>query len=561
MLAKYLSNLLKFNSETISTNKKKFIKMSKRILYQDNARRALERGMEIMVEAVSITLGPKGRNVVLEKSYGSPQIVNDGVTIAKEINLPDHIENTGVSLIRQAAAKTNDVAGDGTTTATVLAYAMVKEGLKNVAAGANPMALKLGMEKATQYLVTQINEFAEPVEEIESIKQVASISAGNDDAIGSLIADALAKVGKEGVISLEEGKGINTELEITEGMKLDKGFISPYFITNTDKMEVQYENPYILLTDKKITLVQQDLLPVLEKITKTKRSLVIIADDVEKEALATLILNKLRGIVNVVAVRAPGFGETRKLMLQDIAILTGGTVVTQDAGLSLDNVQLNLLGQARRIIVNKDSTTIVGDGVHLEAIKVRCEQLRKQINMADTAYEKEKLQDRIAKLAGGVAVLKVGAVTETEMKDKKLRLEDAINATRAAVEEGIVPGGGATLTHLSNNLISWAKNNLQEDELIGAMIIARSIIAPLKRIAQNAGINGAVIVEKVQEQEFEIGYNAAKNRFGNMFEEGIVDPAKVTRSGLQNASSIASMILTTECIIVDEEQNSKLLNE
>ena len=532
--------------------------MSKKILYQDNARRALERGMEIMVEAVSVTLGPKGRNVVLEKNYGSPQIVNDGVTIAKEIKLEDHIENTGVSLIRQAAAKTNDVAGDGTTTATVLAYAMVKEGLKNVAAGANPISIKLGMEKATQYLVTQINEFAQPVEDIQAIQQVASISAGNDDIIGSLIADALAKVGKEGVISLEEGKGISTELEITEGMKFEKGFISPYFITNTDKMEVSYENPYILLTDKKITLVQQDLLPILEQLTKTKRPLLIIAEDVEKEALATLILNKLRGIVNAVAVRAPGFGELRKLMLQDIAVLTGGTVITQDAGLSLENVQLNLLGQARRIIVTKDTTTIVGDGDELEAVKTRCEQLRKQINVAETGYEKEKLQDRIAKLSGGIAVIKVGAVTETEMKDKKLRLEDAINATRAAVEEGIVPGGGSTLTHLSDNLLTWAKLNLQEDELVGALIIARAIIAPLRRIAENAGINGAVIIEQVQQQDFEIGYNAAKNKFGNMYEEGVVDPAKVTRSGLQNAASIASMILTTECIIVDEE---KSLNE
>ena len=532
--------------------------MSKKILYQDNARRALERGMEIMVEAVSVTLGPKGRNVVLEKSYGSPQIVNDGVTIAKEISLEDHIENTGVSLIRQAASKTNDVAGDGTTTATVLAYAMVKEGLKNVAAGANPISIKLGMEKATQYLVTQINEFAQPVEDIQSIQQVASISAGNDDVIGSLIADALAKVGKEGVISLEEGKGITTELEITEGMKFEKGFISPYFITNTDKMEVLYDNPYILLTDKKITLVQQDLLPILEQITKTKRPLLIIAEDVEKEALATLILNKLRGIVNAVAVRAPGFGELRKLMLQDIAVLTGGTVITQDAGLSLENIQVNLLGQARRVIVTKDSTTIVGDGEELEAVKTRCEQLRKQVNVAETGYEKEKLQDRIAKLSGGIAVIRVGAVTETEMKDKKLRLEDAINATRAAVEEGIVPGGGATLTHLSENLLSWAKNNLQEDELVGAMIISRAITAPLRRIAENAGINGAVIIEQVQQQEFEIGYNAAINKFGNMYEEGVVDPAKVTRSGIQNATSIASMILTTECIIVDEE---KSLNE
>ena len=527
--------------------------MAKKILYQDNARRALERGMEIMVEAVSVTLGPKGRNVVLEKSYGSPQIVNDGVTIAKEINLEDHIENTGVSLIRQAAAKTNDVAGDGTTTATVLAYAMVKEGLKNVAAGANPISIKLGMEKASQYLVTQVNEFAQSVEDIESIKQVAAISAGNDDVIGSLIADALAKVGKDGVISLEEGKGITTELEITEGMKIEKGFISPYFITNTDKMEVSYENPLILLTDKKITLVQQDLLPILELVTKTKRPLLLIAENVEKEALATLILNKLRGIVNVVAIRAPGFGEQRKLLLEDMAILTGGTVVTQDAGLTLENIQLNLLGQARRVIVSKDITTIITDGTEKE-IQIRCEQLRKQINVADTGYEKEKLQDRIAKLSGGIAVIKVGAVTETEMKDKKLRLEDAINATRAAVEEGIVPGGGATLAHLSENVLTWAKNNLKEDELVGAMIIARAILAPLKRIAENAGINGPVIVEQVQQQDFEMGYNAAKNTFVDMYEEGIVDPAKVTRSGIQNATSIASMILTTECIIVDQEE-------
>ena len=532
--------------------------MAKKILYQDNARRALERGMGIMVEAVSVTLGPKGRNVVLEKTYGSPQIVNDGVTIAKEISLIDPIENTGVSLIRQAASKTNDVAGDGTTTATVLAYAMVKEGLKNVAAGSNPISIKLGMEKATQYLITQINEFAQSVEDIQSIEHVASISAGNDNFVGSLIANALNKVGKEGVISLEEGKGVKTQLEITEGMKLEKGFISPYFITNTEKMEVLYENPYILLTDKKITLVQQDLLPILEQITKTKRPLLIIAQDVEKEALATLILNKLRGIINVVAIRAPGFGELRKLILEDIAILTGGTVITQDAGLNLENINLNLLGQARRIVISKDTTTIVGEGNEINEIKIRCEQLRKQVNFAETEYEKEKLQDRIAKLSGGIAVIRVGAITETEMKDNKLRLEDAINATRAAVEEGIVPGGGTTFTHLSSKLINWAKNNLREDELIGANIISKAILAPLRRISENAGINGPVIIEKVQQQDFEVGYNAATNMFGNMYDQGIVDPAKVTRSGLQNATSIASMILTTECIIVED---SKKFNE
>lgn len=527
--------------------------MAKKILYQEDARRALERGMDIMVEAVSVTLGPKGRNVVLEKTYGSPQIVNDGVTIAREISLQDHVENTGVSLIRQAASKTNDVAGDGTTTATVLAYAMVKEGLKNVAAGANPISIKLGMEKATQYLINQINEFAQAVEEIQSIQHVASISAGNDEFIGKLIADALAKVGKEGVISLEEGKSVVTELEITEGMKLEKGFISPYFVTNTDKMEVSYENPYVLLTDKRITLVQQDLLPILEQLTKIKRPLLILAEDIEKEALATLILNKLRGIVNVVAVRAPGFGELKKQLLADVGLLTGGTVITQDTGLSLNNIQLNFLGKARRVIVNKETTTIVGDGQTINDVKLRCEQLRKQLTVAETGYEKEKLQDRIAKLSGGIAVIKVGATTETEMKDKKLRLEDAINATRAAVEEGIVPGGGATFAHLSESLLTWAKNSLKEDELIGAQIISRAIVAPLKRISENAGINGAIIVETVQQQQFEIGYNAAKNVFGNMYTDGIVDPAKVTRSGLQNATSIASMILTTECIIVNED--------
>nr|QYB18975.1 60 kDa chaperonin [Climaconeis cf. scalaris]QYB19178.1 60 kDa chaperonin [Climaconeis cf. scalaris] len=525
--------------------------MAKRILYRDNARRALERGMAIMVEAVSITLGPKGRNVVLDKTYGSPQIVNDGVTIAKEIILQDRIQNTGVSLIRQAASKTNDVAGDGTTTATVLAYAMVKEGLRNVTAGANPISIKIGMEKATQYLINQINELARPVEDIQSVQQVAAISAGNDVLIGSIIAEALEKVGKEGVIALEEGKGILTELEITEGMKLERGFMSPYFITNSEKMETSYENPYILLTDKRITLVQQDLLSVLEQMIKVKRPLLIIADDIEREALATLVLNKLRRVINVVAIRAPGFGELRKQMLEDIAILTGGVVITQDAGLSLENVQLNLLGQARRITITKDTTTILANGQTLNDINIRCEQLRKQVNIVDTNYEKEKLHDRIAKLSGGVAVIRVGAVTETEMKDRKLRLEDSINATRAAVEEGILPGGGTPFVYLSSYLETWSKQNLKDDEQIGAFIIARAILAPLKRIVENADKNGAVIIENIKNQKLNNGYDAAENIYVNMYEKGIIDPVKVTRSALQNATSIASMILTTECVIVD----------
>src|SRR6476646_452401 len=527
--------------------------MTKKILYQEKARRALGSGMGIMAEAVSVTLGPKGRNVVLDKKYGSPQIINDGVTIAKEVELADHIENTGVSLLRQAASKTNDVAGDGTTTATVLAYAIVKQGMKNVAAGANPISLKIGIEKATKFVTNQILEYSRPIENNQAIAQVASISAGNDIEVGEMIAGALEKVGRDGIISLEEGKGTSTELEITEGMRFEKGFISPYFATNAERMEVEYENCYILATDKKITLVKQDLIPILEKIAPTKQPILIIAEDVEKEALATLVLNKLRGIVNLVAVRAPGFGDFRKSLLEDIAILTKGVLITEDTGLKLENIELNLLGTARRVIVKKDSTTIVCEG-NSEAIRIRCEQLRKQISNSESAYEKEKLQDRIAKLSGGIAVIKVGAVTETEMKDKKLRLEDAINATKAAVEEGIVPGGGTLFVHLSESLKTWAKANLKDDELVGALIISRAIIEPVKRIVENAGKNGTVVIEKLQTENFSYGYNAATDEFGNMFDFGIVDPAKVTRSALQNAASIASMILTTECIVVDDDE-------
>ena len=526
--------------------------MSKKILYQEHARQALEKGMRVLVEAVSVTLGPKGRNVVLDKKYGSPQIINDGVSIAKEIELEDNIFNTGVSLIRQAASKTNDVAGDGTTTATVLAYAIVKKGMKNVAAGSNPISIKFGLEKAAKYLTSQILDYARPIEDNTAIEQVATISSGNDKEIGAMIAKALKTVGRDGIISLEESNNTFIELAITDGMRLDKGFISPYFITNPEKGEAEYENPFILITNKKLTLVQQDLIPILEKVAMTKRPLLIIAEDIEKEALSTLVLNKLRGIVNVVAIRAPGFGDFRKALLEDIAILTGGTLITEELGLRLDSVELDLLGKASRIVVTKDSTTIITEG-NIENIKNRCEQLKKQITINDVAYEVEKLKDRIAKLSGGIAVIKVGAVTETEMKDKKLRLEDAINATRAAVEEGVIPGGGATLAHISTPLKLWAKQNLKDDQLIGAYILADSIKEPLKRIAENTGKNGSVITDLVEENSFAFGYNAEINEFGNMFDYGIVDPAKVTRSALQNSISIASMILTTECIVVSNK--------
>jgi chaperonin GroEL len=526
--------------------------MAKRIIYNENARRALERGMDILAEAVAVTLGPKGRNVVLEKKFGAPQIVNDGVTIAKEIELEDNVENTGVALIRQAASKTNDAAGDGTTTATVLAHAIVKEGLRNVAAGANAISLKRGIDKATGFLVEKIAEHAKQVEDSKAIAQVAAISAGNDNEVGEMIANAMDKVGKEGVISLEEGKSMTTELEITEGMRFDKGYISPYFATDMERMEAILDQPYILITDKKINLVQ-DLVPVLEQVARSGRPLLILAEDIEKEALATLVVNRLRGVLNVAAVKAPGFGDRRKAMLEDIAVLTGGQLITEDAGLKLDATKLEALGQARRITITKDSTTIVAEG-NEAGVKSRCEQIRRQMDESDSSYDKEKLQERLAKLAGGVAVIKVGAATETEMKDRKLRLEDAINATKAAVEEGIVPGGGTTLAHLAPELETWAQSNLKEEELTGALIVTRALSAPLKRIAENAGQNGAIIAERVKEKEFNVGYNAATNEFVDMFEAGIVDPAKVTRSALQNAASIAAMVLTTECIVVDKPE-------
>lgn len=529
--------------------------MAKSIFYSADARHALERGIDLLSEAVAVTLGPRGRNVVLGKKLGSPQIINDGVTIAKEIELEDHVENTGVALIRQAASKTNDVAGDGTTTAVVLTSAIVKEGLRNVAAGANAMALRQGIEKATNFVVEQIKVRACPVKDSKAIAQVGTISAGNDTAIGEMIATAMEKVGREGAISLEEGKSMTTELEITEGMRFDRGYISPYFATDSERMEASLDEPYVLLTDKRITLIQ-DLLPILEAVTKTGKSLLIIAEDIEKEALATLVVNQLRGVLRIAAVKAPGFGDRRKAILQDIAALTDARVISEDAGLTLEKATLEMLGQARRAAITKDTSTIVAEG-NEKAVQARCEQIRRRIAETDSDYDKEKLQERLAKLSGGVAVIKVGAATETAMKDRKYKLEDAINSTKAAVEEGIVPGGGTTLAHLAPELEAWAREHLDEEELLGALIVARALYAPIRRIAENAGQNGAVIAEHVKEQAFDVGYDAIANRFVNLFDAGIVDPAKVTRSGLQNAASIAAMTLTTECIVAEKPESKK----
>ncbi len=529
--------------------------MAKSIFYSDEARQALERGIDRLSEAVAATLGPRGRNVVLETKFGAPQIINDGVTIAKEIELEDHVENTGVALIRQAAAKTNDVAGDGTTTAVVLTSAIVKEGLRNVAAGANSMALRHGIEKAADFVVEQIKAHARPVQDSKAITQVGTISAGNDPEVGEMIATAMEKVGREGVITLEEGKSMTTELEITEGMRFDRGYVSPYFVTDTERMEALLDEPYVLITDRKVTLIQ-DLLPILESITRIGKPLLIIADDIEKEALATLVVNQLRGGLQVAAVKAPGFGDRRKAMLQDIAALVGTQVISEETGLSLENATMEMLGQARRVTITKDTTTVVAEG-NETAVQARCEQIRRQIEETESDYDKEKLYERLAKLSGGVAVIKVGAATETELKDRKYKMEDAINATKAAVEEGIVPGGGTTLAHLSPQLETWAQAHLDNAELVGALIVARALYAPIRRIAENAGQNGAVIAEHVKEQPFDVGYDAMKNEFVNMFEAGIVDPAKVTRSGLQNAASIAAMTLTTECVVAEQPDNKE----
>ncbi|MEN9219909.1 MAG: chaperonin GroEL [Thermostichales cyanobacterium BF4_bins_65] len=526
--------------------------MVKQIVFDEEARKSLERGVNMIADVVRITLGPKGRNVVLEKKYGAPQIINDGVTIAKEIDLSDPFENTGAQLMREVASKTNDVAGDGTTTATVLAQALIREGLKNVVAGANPVSLRRGMDKTVTKLVELIATVAKPVEDSKTIAEVASISAGNDPEVGAMIAEAMDRVGRDGVITVEESKSLETELDVVEGMQFDRGYISPYFVTDTERMVTEYEGALILLCNRKISAIQ-DLVPVLERVARAGRPLLIVAEDLEGEALATLVVNKLRGVLNVVAVKAPGFGERRREILEDIAVLTGGQVVSDEIGLRLDEVRLDMLGQARKVTVSKDRTTLVSAVDSKAQVQKRVAQIRKQLATTDSEYDKEKLQERIAKLTGGVAVIKVGAATETELKDRKLRLEDALNATKAAVEEGIIPGGGTTLLHLTKE-IDKIKANLSPEEQIGAEIVKRALGAPVWQIAENAGLEGSVIVERVLERDPHIGYDAMTGEYKDMIAAGIVDPAKVARSALQNAVSIAGMFLTTEALIVEKPE-------
>ena len=527
--------------------------MAKEISFREDARRALEIGVNKLADTVKVTLGPKGRNVVLEKKFGAPVITNDGVTIAREIELEDPFENLGAQLVKEVATKTQDVAGDGTTTATLLAQAIIREGIKNVTAGANPMAIKRGIEKATDAIVNEIKAQAKPVETKDAITQVAAVSA-DDISVGEIIAEAMEKVGKDGVITVEESKGFTTELKVVEGMMFDRGYVSHYMVTDTEKMEAILEDPYILITDKKISNVH-DILPVLEKVVQSGKPLLLIAEDIEGEALATLIDNKLRGPFKCVAATEPGFGDRRKAMLQDIAILTGGQVVSEELGLELKNADMSHLGKARQVRVTKEETIIVDGAGDSNEIKKRINQIRAQIEETTSEYDKEKLQERLAKLAGGVAVIEVGAATEVEMKEKKLRIEDALSATRAAVDEGIVPGGG---TAYIDALPALDKLNLEGDELTGANIIRRALEEPVRQIAVNAGKEGSIVVEKVKEAKPGVGYNAATDSYVDMIEAGIPDPAKVTRSALQNASSIAAMFLTTESVVVDkpEEKNN-----
>ena len=526
--------------------------MAKEILFNEDARRALGRGVDALANAVKVTLGPKGRNVVLDKKFGAPTITNDGVTIARDIELSDPFENMGAQLVKEVATKTNDVAGDGTTTATVLAQAMIQEGMRNVAAGANPMILKKGIELAVKTLVEEIKKKSIKVNGKEDIAQVASVSAG-DTEIGGLIAEAMEKVGNDGVITVEESKGLQTDLSVVEGMQFDRGYISPYMVTDPDKMEAVMNDPYILITDRKISAIA-DMLPTLEKVVKQGKELLIIAEDLDGEALATLVVNKLRGTFKAVAVKAPGFGDRRKAMLEDIAILTGGTVITEDMGRKLDSVELEDLGTARQVRVSKDETVIIDGAGDNEAIKQRVAQIKNQVEETTSEFDKEKLQERLAKLSGGVAVIEVGAATEVELKDKKLRIEDALNATRAAVEEGIVAGGGTTLIDILPALETLKEEG---DVQTGINLVKRAVEEPLRQIAYNAGLEGSVVVERVKNTDAGVGFNALTEEYVDMVKAGIVDQAKVTRSALQNAASIASLVLTTESIVADKvEENA-----
>ncbi len=528
--------------------------MAKLVIFDEESRQALERGVNAIADAVRITLGPRGRNVVLEKQYGAPEIVNDGITIAKEIELENPLENTGAQLIREVASKTKDLAGDGTTTATVLAQAMIREGLKNVAAGSNPVSLRRGIEKAVNSIVEYISSMAKPIEG-NAIAQVATVSSGNDEEVGQMISEAMDRVSKDGVITVEESKSLTTELEVVEGMQFDRGYISPYFVTDQERMICEFDDALVLIVDKKIGNIQE-LVSILEKTARESLPLVIIAEDIEGEALATLVVNRLRGVLNVVAVKAPSFGERRKAMLQDIAVLTGGQMISEEIGLSLDTASIEMLGRARKVSITKDTTTIVSEAGNKADIEKRVAQIRTSIEETDSDYDKEKLQERLAKLAGGVAVIKVGAATETELKDRKLRIEDALNATRAAIEEGIVPGGGTTLIRLAEKAKDM-KQGLPTDEQIGVDIVIKALEAPLRQIADNAGAEGSVVVEKVRSLEGNVGFNALTGAFEDMIAAGIIDPAKVTRSALQDAGSIAGMVLTTEVLVVEKPEPVK----
>jgi chaperonin GroEL len=525
---------------------------AKQLKFDTEARQAVLQGVEKLSRAVKVTLGPRGRNVVLDKKFGSPTVTKDGVTVAKEVELEDPFENMGAQMVREVASKTSDIAGDGTTTATVLAEAIYREGLKNVTAGANPMDLKRGIERAVESVTAYLGNISKTVKERSEISQVASISANGDTTIGEIIAEAMEKVGKDGTITVEEAKGIETHLDVVEGMQFDKGYLSPYFATNSETMEAVLENPYILLFEKKISNLQ-DLLPLLQNVSKSGKPLMIIAEDVEGEALATLVVNKLRGTLNTCAVKAPGFGDRRKAMLEDIAVLTGGKLISEDLGIKLENVDISDLGQAKHITVDKDSTTIIDGMGKKTEIKGRIDQIRYQIEESTSDYDREKLQERLAKLAGGVAVINVGAATESEMKEKKARVEDALHATRAAVEEGIVPGGGTVLLRAQDKI----KVEADGDEAIGVEIIRKACEAPLRQLVANAGLEGAIVVQKVKEGKLNFGYDVSRDIYGDMLKMGIIDPTKVTRSALQNAASISSLLLTTECMITDLPEKEK----